>query len=139
MPTYIKKLSVPSQEETRILDISDTVDTCIGESGIVNGIVSVHTYRSTCSIGTVEFEPGLVRDLQELFEKLVPRRADYHHEETWHDGNGFSHVRSSLFGTSQSFNLIDGSLYVYPWQQIILLDFAPQGDAKELSVVIVGD
>ena len=139
MTTYTKKLKVPSQEETQILDISETVNICIGESGIANGIVSVHTYRSTCAIGTVEFEPGLVQDLRELFEKLVPRHADYHHEETWHDGNGFSHVRSSLFGTSRSFNLIDGGLYVYPWQQIILLDFAPQGDAKELSVVFVGD
>ena len=135
---FTKKIKVASKTETQIIDISDIVNDCIAESDLTNGIVSVHAYRSTCAIGTVEFEPGLERDLQELCEKLVPRQAFYHHEETWHDGNGFSHVRSSLFGTSQSFNLIDGSLYVYPWQQIILMDFAPQGDDKEFSVVIIG-
>ena len=139
MAVYTKKLKVSSKPETQIVDVSDTVNGCIAESGMRNGIVSVHTYRSTCAIGTVEYEPGLERDLQDLCEKLVPRNDDYHHEETWHDGNGFSHVRSSLFGTSQSFNLIDGSLYVYPWQQIIFMDFAPQGDDKEFSVVIVGE
>ncbi len=135
---FTKKIKVASKTETQIIDISDIVNDCIAESDLTNGIVSVHAYRSTCAIGTVEFEPGLERDLQELCEKFVPRQAFYHHEETWHDGNGFSHVRSSLFGTSQSFNLIDGSLYVYPWQQIILMDFAPQGDDKEFSVVIIG-
>jgi len=139
MTTYSKKLKIKSKPETQIIDISGTVNDCIAESGITTGIVSVHTYRSTCAITTVEYEPGLRRDLQQLFEKLVPRNDYYHHEETWHDGNGFSHVRSSLFHTSQSFNLINGSLYVYPWQQLILLDFAPQGDAKEISVVIIGE
>ena len=136
---YTKKLKIRSKHETRVIDVSDTINDCIAESGLANGIVSVHAYRSTCAIGTVEYEPGLEKDLQGLFEKLAPRNDHYHHEETWHDGNGFSHVRSSLFGTSQSFNLIDGSLYVYPWQQIIFMDFAPQGDDKEFSVVIVGE
>jgi len=139
MSVFTKKLKVKSKPETQIINISDVLNDCIAASGITNGIVSLHTYRSTCAITTVEYEPGLIQDLQELFEKLVPRNEYYHHEETWHDGNGFSHVRSSLFGTSQSFNLIDGSLYVYPWQQIILLDYAPQGDAKEISVVIIGE
>jgi len=139
MAVYTKKLKANSKPETQIIDISAAVNDCIAESSFKNGIVSVHAYRSTCAIGTVEYEPGLVEDLQELFEKLLPRNNDYHHEQTWHDGNGFSHVRSSLFGTSQSFNLIDGSLYVYPWQQIIFMDFAPQGDDKEFSVVIVGE
>jgi len=139
MSVYTKKLKIDSQAETQILDISEQVNEVVRQSGLSDGIVSVHAYRSTCAIGTVEYEPGLIQDLHELFEKLVPRQAYYHHEETWHDGNGFSHVRSSLLGTSQSFNLIDGELYVYPWQQIILVDFAPQGDAKELSVVIVGE
>ncbi len=139
METFTRKLKISSSPETHIIDISDDVNKCIALSGMKSRIVSVHTYRSTCAIGTVEHEPGLIQDLQELFEKLVPRNKYYHHEDTWHDGNGFSHVRSSLFGTSQSFNLIDGSLYVYPWQQIILLDFAPQGDAKEISIVIIGE
>ena len=139
MAVFTKKLKIASKAETQILDVSDAVNECITASGLSDGIVSVHAYRSTCAIGTVEYEPGLIKDLHELFEKLLPRKAYYHHEETWHDGNGFSHVRSSLFGTSQSFNLIGGELYVYPWQQIILLDFAPQGDKKEISVVRVGE
>ena len=139
MAVYTRKIKIKSKPETQIIDISDEVNNSIAESKIVNGIVSVHTYRSTCAITTVEYEPGLIKDLHELYEKLVPRDAYYHHEETWHDGNGFSHVRSSLLGTSQSFNLIDASLYVYPWQQIILVDFAPQGDDKEISVVIIGE
>ena len=137
--THSKLLKVPSKPETQILDISGEVSRFIGETGIQTGIVSVHAYRSTCAIATVEFEPGLIEDLHELFEKLVPRKAYYHHEETWHDGNGFSHVRSSLMGTSQTFNIIEGRLHVYPWQQIVFLDFAPQGDAKEFSLVAIGE
>ena len=101
MSVFTRKLKIKSEPETQVIDISGTVNSCVAASNIANGIVSVHAYRSTCAITTVEYEPGLVQDLQELFEKLVPRNEYYHHEETWHDGNGFSHVRSSLFGTSQ--------------------------------------
>jgi len=102
MGAYTKKLKIDSQAETQILDISDQVNEVVRQSGLSDGIVSVHAYRSTCAIGTVEYEPGLIQDLYDRFEKLVPRQAYYHREETWHDGNGFSHVRSSLLGTSQS-------------------------------------
>jgi len=133
-----KKLALKSKAEFHIIDMTEEVARFVTESKLTDGIVNVHSWRSTCGVTTVEYEPGLAGDLERLYEELAPRRAAYGHEERWHDDNGHSHVRSSITGTSQAFNVIDGELQMYPWQQIAFLDFAPEGDPKEVTLVAIG-
>jgi len=139
MGVFTKKLEVSSKPEITLIDITDEVEKGLVESGFKNGTVTLHAYRSTCGITTIEYEPGLIGDFSKLMQRLVPIEIEYGHELRWHDGNGHSHVRSSLIGTSQTFNYIDGKLQIYPWQQIIFTDFAPEGDNKEYTMVYIGE
>ncbi len=94
------------QLETRgfchVIDVTEAVATALAQTGLVNGQALIFVVGATGGITTVEYEPGLVKDLEELFDKLAPPTLDYHHEETWRDGNGFSHVRASLLKPSQA-------------------------------------
>ena len=81
-------------------DITPKLSAAIGNSGLHEGHLLVFVPGSTAGVTTVEFEPGLVRDLNEFFEKLIPEGRDYHHHATWGDDNGSSHVRAALLGPS---------------------------------------
>ena len=94
---------------------------------------------STAGLTTVEFEPGLVRDLPVAFERIAPRDATYHHEETWHDGNGHSHVRASTIGPSLTVPVAAGGLVLGTWQQIILVDFDNRARERRVVVTVLGN
>ena len=70
-------------------------------------------------------------------ERIAPVKANYHHDEMWHDGNGYSHVRASIIGNSLHVPLIDGVLQLGQWQQVILIDFDNKARARKVHVQIV--
>jgi len=139
MKIHTTDISVSSRGETEIIDMTERVEKSIRESGIKEGHVLIFVPGSTAGITTVEYEPGLVKDLKEAFEKLAPRRADYHHEETWHDGNGYAHVRASLLGQSRVFPVRGGKLHRGTWQQIVFIDFDNRPRKRNLTVQIIGE
>jgi len=94
------KIRVKTKGFCDIHDLTDKARAMISESGIREGQVTFFVVGSTAGLTTVEYEPGLVKDLKAFFEKLAPQDQYYHHEETWHDGNGFSHVRASILKPS---------------------------------------
>ncbi len=122
-----------------IHDITDDVRSHLHASGLTAGTVTVFVSGSTAGITTVEFEPGLKKDLPELFEKLAPQGKTYHHDATWGDGNGFSHVRASLLGPSLTVPFADGHLMLGTWQQIVLIDFDNRPRSRKVVVQIMGE
>ena len=76
--------------------------------------------------------------LEDLFNKLAPPTRDYHHEEAWHDGNGFSHVRASLLKPSIVVLVEDGKLRLGTWQQIVVLDFDNRPRNREIAIQVMG-
>ena len=94
---------------------------------------------STSGVTTIEYEPGLLKDIPAAFEKIAPQDAHYHHEETWHDGNGHSHVRASLLGCSLTVPFKDGRLLLGTWQQIVLIDFDNRPRKREVVVQLSGE
>ena len=120
-------------------DITGDVQECVSKSGLRAGIACVAVVGSTAGISTVEYEPGLLADIPEFMEKLLPSNKPYHHDETWHDGNGFSHVRAALTGSGFSAPFIDGRLVLGTWQQIVLMDHDNHGRRREVIVQIVGE
>ncbi len=120
-------------------DITGPVRRAVDESGIAAGIVCVANPGSTAGITTVEFEPGAVRDLSAALEKLAPQDARYAHDDTWHDGNGFAHLRSALVGASCCYPVVKGVPVLGTWQQIVFLDFDNRPRTRELVVVVTGE
>lgn len=132
-------ISLSTEGDCHVLDVSAQVQDIIRISGLKAGVVTVFVQGSTGGITTVEFETGLVQDLEELFERLAPAGQTYHHNERWHDGNGHSHVRASLLGPSLTVPFVDGALTLGTWQQIIFIDFDNRPRQRKLIVQITGE
>ncbi|MDH4123258.1 MAG: secondary thiamine-phosphate synthase enzyme YjbQ [Thermoplasmata archaeon] len=121
-----------------IHDITEQVEKQVEASGIRNGVACVFVIGSTAAVTTVEYEPGLVKDIQEALERLYPKNIDYEHHRRWGDGNGHSHVRASMVGASLSVPVKDGNLVLGTWQQIVFLELDVRARNREVVVQVVG-
>lgn len=120
-------------------DITDSVRGAVAESGLQSGVATVFVPGATGGVTTVEYEPGLVQDLEELFDRIAPEGPAYHHDQRWHDGNGHAHCRASLVGPSLAVPFEGGALELGTWQQIIFLDFDPPARERQLRVKVIGE
>lgn len=132
-----EKFNINTEGNTDIIDITKHVQNCVYKHELRDAFVCVSVQSSTSAITTIEYENGLIQDLQEALEILAPIGKEYHHDEIWHDGNGYAHVRSALVGTSVCISLIDGILSLGTWQQIILLDFDNKQRSRTINVQII--
>jgi len=138
MDIITDSFAVSTGGETDIRDITHQVQKIISSNGFTEGNVLVFVAGSTAGITTIEFEPGLRKDYPAFFEKLIPSDVSYHHDQTWHDGNGHSHLRASLQGASLTVPFAKGSLLLGTWQQIILVDFDNRPRRRNIIVQITG-
>ncbi len=134
-----KKISLSTQGECDIVDITPQVAEQLSQSGINNGTVTIFVAGSTAGVTTIEFEPGLVSDLQELWQRIAPKGITYNHDRRWGDGNGYAHVRASLLGASLVVPFTNKSLSLGTWQQIVLVDFDNRPRSREVILQITGD
>jgi secondary thiamine-phosphate synthase enzyme len=132
-------ISLSTRGDADIIDITPQVSTMLGRHGFKHGQALVFVSGSTAGITTIEYEPGLLKDIPEAFEKIAPRNARYHHEDTWHDGNGHSHVRAALLGCSLTVPFRDGRLLLGTWQQIVLIDFDNRPRMRDVIVQMSGE
>ncbi len=120
-------------------DITDSVNQVVKKSGIQTGIAHVFNIGSTGSIGTIEFEPGLQKDLAEILNKLIPPSREYGHENTWHDGNGHSHLQATWLGPSLTVPVKNGRLELGTWQQIFHLECDIKPRRRQVIITIYGE
>lgn len=125
---------VRTKGETDVIDITNEVQEKIKSADFIEGNVLVFVGGSTAGITTIEYEPGLLKDYPNFFEKLIPSNVSYNHDQTWHDGNGHSHLRASLQGASFTVPFNNGKLLLGTWQQIILVDF--DNRARDRNVIV---
>lgn len=139
MSVSTQSFTIETRGSADVVDITRQVAQALEQSGFKNGIATVFISGSTGSITTLEFEPGLRRDLPEIMDKLIPADRRYHHDDTWHDGNGHAHLRSSLVGTSFTAPFVSGRLTLGTWQQIVFLDFDIRPRRREILVQLLGE
>ena len=121
-----------------VIDVTPQIQDHVRESGVTSGQVTIFVMGSTAGVTTVEFEPGCVADLADLFDRLAPPTRDYHHEQTWHDGNGFSHMRAALLKPSLNVPILDGRPRLGTWQQIVVVDFDNGPRQRKVAVQVIG-
>ncbi|OPX32322.1 MAG: secondary thiamine-phosphate synthase enzyme [Gemmatimonadaceae bacterium 4484_173] len=136
--TFGSTISVQTQGFSDIVDITEQVQTTITESEIMNGIVNVTAIGSTASVTTIEYEPALVIDMQELLNKLVPETIRSRHSDTWGDDNGFSHMRATLMGPGTTLPVEHGKLLTGTWQQVVVIDHDNRPRNRQIRIQIVG-
>jgi len=139
MPVETKTISVHSQAEMDIINITEQVSQAVQGSKTKNGIVTIFVPGSTASVSTIEFEPNLVSDFKAAMERLFPSDIKYKHTETWGDDNGKSHCRATLMGPGVTVPFKDKKLLLGQWQQLVLLDFDVPARTREIILQIMGD
>jgi secondary thiamine-phosphate synthase enzyme len=136
---FSETISLRAKGFSDIIDMTRHVVTVIERSGIENGLVTVFCPGSTGAVTTIEYESGVLRDLQKALEKIAPSDIPYEHDKRWGDGNGFSHVRAALMKPGLSIPLVSGRLILGTWQQIIFIDFDNRRRERNIFVHIIGE
>ena len=139
MTVKTSSISLSTQGNADIRDITDQLANAVAKSGLTAGTVTVFCPSSTSALTTIEFEGGALSDLRRLFEEIVPLNREYAHNERWHDGNGHSHVRAALLGPSITIPFVDGQLTLGIWQQVIYIDFDNRPRQRKLIVQLMGE
>ena len=137
MPVITERFNITTKGFTDIIDITEQVNEIIQNHQTENAQVLVYVVGSTASISTLEYEPGLLKDIPESLEIIATMNKTYHHDKTWNEGNGFAHVRASMMGNSKSFPVIKNELILGTWQQVVLMDFDNKPRTRSIYVQII--
>ena len=137
--TYQQQISLSTKGHGDIHNLTEQVAAIVNSSGIKTGLMHVFNVGSTAALGTIEFEAGLQQDLPAILDKLIPPSRNYGHEQTWHDGNGHSHLQATLLGPSLTVPIAEGKLVLGTWQQVFHLECDVRGRQRTVVVTIVGD
>ena len=130
-------LRLQTRGHGEVVDVTEGVARIVATSGVDRGLVTVFAVGSTAAVTTMEYEPGGVRDLQTLLDRLIPAEGAYEHNRLNHDSNSHAHQRASLIGPSETIPVVDGRLMLGTWQQIVLLDFDDRPRDRTVSVQLV--
>jgi secondary thiamine-phosphate synthase enzyme len=139
MTVLTKTIQIRSKGEMDIIDITDQASRAIEESKIENGLITVFVSGSTAAVTTIEYEPGLKYDFPEMLSRVAPKDIEYKHDNTWHDGNGHSHVRASLIGPSLTIPIVEGNMSLGTWQQIVLLEMDTRPRNRNVILQLIGE
>ena len=139
MKIITNKLTLQTKGPGDLVNITDRIVELLNTAKLKKGHAIIFHIGSTAAITTFEYEPGMIKDMQELYEKIVPSSKHYHHDDTWGDANGFSHLRAALQGPSLTIPFEDGKLLLGTWQQVVLAEFDNRPRNRQIVVQIIGE
>jgi secondary thiamine-phosphate synthase enzyme len=139
MKILTHRISLQTKGAGDLIDITDQIVGILKSTKLKTGQVTVFNIGSTAAITTFEYEPGMIIDMKELYEKIVPSGKHYHHDNTWGDANGFSHLRAALQGPSLTIPFEDGKLLLGTWQQVVLAEFDNKPRNRQIVIQILGE
>ena len=134
-----REITLNTRGECDIIDITPNIEQEVAKAGMTKGVVTIFVAGSTAGLTTIEFESGVLADLQNMWERIVPKDITYAHDRRWGDGNGYSHVRASLLGASLAVPFSNKKLMVGTWQQIVLVDFDNRPRSRQVILQIMGE
>lgn len=120
-----------------VVDITEGVASVVRTAGVQQGVVTLFAIGSTVAVTTMEFEPGGVHDLQALLDRLIPASGQYQHNTRNHDSNAHAHLRAALIGPSESVPVVEGTLGLGTWQQLVLIDFDDRPRTRSVTVQVL--
>ncbi|MEA3443037.1 MAG: secondary thiamine-phosphate synthase enzyme YjbQ [Chloroflexota bacterium] len=139
MTILTKELIFQTKGNCDFIDITSQVAESVEKSGIGDGTVTLFVSGSTAGITTIEYEPRLLGDFKDMWDRVIPQDIPYEHNRTWGDGNGHSHVRASMLGPSLTIPFTSRRLTLGTWQQIIFVDFDNRPRSRKIALQIMGE
>ena len=136
---YQREIHLKTSGHRDVHELTAEVAGLLRESRVRAGLVQLFNVGSTAALGTIEYEPGLVEDLPDILDKLIPPSRSYGHEQAWHDGNGHSHLQATMIGPSLTVPITNGKLRLGTWQQIIHLECDIHARDRTIVVTVMGE
>ena len=133
------KVSLDTEGDCQVIDITEEVVRQVAQCGLTGGIVTVFVAGTTSGVAVIEYEPGLVMDLQTAMERLIPRGIPYQHNILNQDDNGHAHTQATLLGPSLVVPFIDKKPSLGTWQRIVVVDFDSRPRTREVVVQMMGE
>jgi secondary thiamine-phosphate synthase enzyme len=134
-----EEIRIDTQGHRDMHDLTPEVHRIVQASGVQTGLAHTFSIGSTATVGTIEFEPGLERDLPEMLDRLIPPSHNYGHEQAWHDGNGHSHLQATLLGPGLTVPVRGGKPALGAWQQIVHLECDIKPRQRRVVVTVIGE
>lgn len=139
MKVITQQLNLRTKGAGDLINITEQIQEALRGVGLKQGSVTIFVVGSTAAITSFEYEPGLILDVKELYERLIPSNRAYAHDETWGDANGFSHLRAALQGPSLVILFTSGKIILGTWQQIVLAEFDTRSRQRKIVLQFIGE
>jgi len=139
MKVITKQIGKSTNGFNDIVDLTHDIEQFISDQNLIEGQMLVFINGATAAISTVEYEPGLLKDIPKALERIAPMNERYHHNDTWHDGNGYAHVRSTLMSPMVILPVYKNKLVRGTWQQVVLLDFDNRPRQRNVTIQFTGN
>jgi secondary thiamine-phosphate synthase enzyme len=136
---FTEELSFISDGDFYALNITDEVREVLKASGIKEGSILVYYKHTTGAILIIEHEVGILVDLQDVLNDIVPLAREYKHHLRGYDANGAAHVRTAILNVSVTIPVANAELMIGSYQEIIMLDMDPQGRSRKVIVQVMGE
>ena len=128
-----KQVRVKTNARTELVDITQSVQRLVAESGIRSGVCYLHVPHTTSAVTINEnTDPNVGRDILKELNKVIPFDDNYGHSE----GNSAAHIKSTIVGVSQTVMVEDGRLALGTWQAVFFCEFDGPRDRRVLVKVV---
>lgn len=138
MDVHTTRIELSTRGHADVVDVTERVAEAVAESGLDEGTVTLFCPGSTGGLTTIEYEPGVVSDLQRLFDEIAAPDRPYRHHLAWGDDNGHSHVRAGLLGPSLVVPFEKRRPTLGTWQQIVFVDFDTRARQRRIVTQLAG-
>ncbi len=116
----LKEITIQTNAQTQILDITAQVQKIVSESEITEGLCCVFVPHTTAGVTINEnADPSVKQDIIMELNKLIPFDDNYSHSE----GNSAAHIKASIIGSSVNIPLKNNNLLLGTWQGICFCEF----------------
>ena len=121
------------------IDITQKIKTIVSNSGAKDGLVTISSSYTTVSFLRVENTKGPISDIKNILSSIIPVHKIYEHDNNWHEGNAFSHLKAMFLGNSITFGIIDKNIDLKPECAIVLIDFNNKSGQIPVNATIIFD
>lgn len=134
MRIYHQTFTFSTEGEIDFVDLTGKVREVVRESGVKNGLVHVFAPHATGVIVLTEYESGLLNDIKDVLEKLIPRRASYSHPS-----NAHSHLRSMFLCPDRTLPIVEGRVALGTWQSLFFIETDVHPRQRTVIVKVLGE
>ncbi|MCJ7814162.1 MAG: secondary thiamine-phosphate synthase enzyme YjbQ [Candidatus Atribacteria bacterium] len=129
----LKEITIKTNTQTQILDITAQVQKVVRESGIIEGLCCVFVPHTTAGVTINEnADPSVKQDIVMELNKTIPFNDHYSHLE----GNSAAHIKASIIGSSVNIPVKNNYLLLGTWQGICFCEFdGPRGRKFYVKII----